>query len=136
MPGDVICKQAVHGVDTVKALEKALLWDSRSSLLGIHDSHDPWGDAWPAGSIRAARGGSWIADGHGAAITMLRSDMEQSANVWGLRHWGARDMCSRCSANTSDMPWTEFSIFAHWLETFTTLVEWERAVLMLSLIHI
>ena len=63
---------------------------------------------------RAARGRKKEALGCHALLLQVRGDCAWYKALFGFKGWASKEICWRCKANCSDIPWTDTSTAAAW----------------------
>ena len=63
---------------------------------------------------RAARGRKKEALGCHALLLQVRGDWAWYKALFGFKGWASKEICWRCKANCSDIPWTDTSTAAAW----------------------
>ena len=103
---------------TMEEIFRCLQWSFTACLQGRHPTTNWKGTPWPAGSKKAALGGTLLhPEGYFLGVFQLVGDLEELANQYGLSHWASNEPCFWCSCNTSDRPWSDFAPGAAWRAT-------------------
>jgi hypothetical protein len=108
--------------DTEEFLGTYWAWSWNAVFEGKHPTQDPFGNPFPKTSHRAKVAGKSLdpVTGMKGCIWLAPADCKHLSVEYGFPSSSADNLCMRCKANSSDMPWNDFSKKALWrLNVFT-----------------
>ena len=112
------------GNATCDRLYKTYMW----SLEACHDGRHPYDDAdgneYPSDHPRSIIAGDPLVDHNRLAHLRTTGDMENFEKEFGVRNHGAEELCSKCRANRSTLPWNDFRDGALFKTSLFTPMDW------------
>ena len=106
---------------TASVLYKHLKWSLEACLEGKHPTLDWDGQPFEQGSYRSQVAGQALhPENYFMAAFLICGDLEELCNQYGLRHFNSNQPCFWCSANVSDLPWSDLAPTALWRGTVVT----------------
>ena len=107
-----------HGIDSHREFWLLVVHLFNALFRGFHPATNHKGQRWPAGTFEAKQSGKPIADSKFFfVIWCLAGDLPYLAEEYGLEHCNANNCCWLCSANRSDLTFTDVTPTAAWRAT-------------------
>ena len=112
--------------DTMMCIWEVLVWSFTALFQGVHPATDHLNRPWPKGSTREKNANKPIHKNLRACVFAISGDLEYFQNQFGLTAHSSHNLCWRCPANRSDVPFEDFKPQALWRKRVYT-AEYSRA---------
>ena len=108
-----LCDCGCSGRHTTNKMIEVLCWSFRHLAAGKFPTSRHDGEPWKAEDMgRSQQAGRPL--GARGLLCQVRVDWAWYKQIFDFPSWGASEICWRCKANTTTIPWTDASASAKW----------------------
>ena len=116
-----VCDCGCFGRHTLDAILEVFVWNTRVLMTGEFPKRRHDGSPWlPSDKARAQRSGKL---GFFGALLQCRGDWAWYKTLFGFKGWASNEICWRCAANKTDVPYWDAKPCALWRKTRRTTTE-------------